>query len=260
MHKFRAADGAVLAYEDRGAGLPAVLFVHGWQAEHSVWRETIEALGPEVQTIAVDLRGGGESRYAAGPFALERFAADLRDLVEFLHAGPVVVAGHSMGGTVALRFAIDARELTRGLVLISPVPASGGGYSTKGEAYLRSTAGDAEAARAWLTRTFAGDPGDALLERVCAAAASADREASLESFESWAHADFADATRSIIVPALVIAPEHDVPDVYERKVAALLPNGHYVTLPECGHYAILERPHEIAALIRRFLDELTTPP
>jgi 3-oxoadipate enol-lactonase len=157
-----------------------------------------------------------------------------------------------MGGTVALRFALDAPELTRGLVLISPVPASGGGYSAKGEAYLRSTAGDADAARSWLARTFAGTPDDVMLERVCAAAARADREASLESFESWAHADIAEATRGIAAPALVIAPQHDVPEMYERKVAALLPNARYTVLPECGHYAILERPREIAELVRAF--------
>jgi pimeloyl-ACP methyl ester carboxylesterase len=258
MHTFRAADGVELAYEERGAGSPAVLFIHGWQADRSVWFDVINALGPNVRTIAVDLRGGGESRSATGPFALERFAADLRELVESLRLGPVILAGHSMGGTVALRFALDAPQLTRGLVLISPVPASGGGYSAKGEAYLRATAGDAAAARGWLARTFAGTPDDAVLDRVCDAAARADRAASLESFESWVHAAFAEATRGINAPALVIAPEHDVPEIYERKVAALLPNAQYVVLPECGHYAILERPREIAELVRRFRDALIT--
>ncbi|HEY1868538.1 MAG TPA: alpha/beta hydrolase [Candidatus Cybelea sp.] len=259
MKTFCTTDGAELAYEESGAGLPTVLLVHGWQADRSVWREVIEALGADVRTVAVDLRGGGASRNASGPYALERFAADLRELVDSLRVGPAIVVGHSMGGTIALRFALDAPELTRGLVLISPVPASGGGYSAKGEAYLRSTAGDAGAARAWLARTFAGTPDAAMLDRVCAAAARADRVASLESFESWAHADFAEATRSIAAPALVVAPQHDVPDVYERKVAALLPNARFVVLPECGHYAILDRPQEIADSIRRFRDVITTP-
>lgn len=257
MQHFRAADGAELAYEERGTGLPAMLFIHGWQADRSVWREVIEALGADVRTIAVDLRGGGESRNALGPFELERFAADVRDLMRSLGVGPVILVGHSMGGTVALRFALDAPELARGLVLVSPVPASGGGYSEKGEAYLRATAGDADVARKWLARTFAGTPDEAMLDRVCAAAGRADRDASLESFESWAHADFAEATRRITAPALVIAPQHDVPETYERKVAALLPNARYVVLPECGHYAILERPREIAELIREFRGELS---
>jgi pimeloyl-ACP methyl ester carboxylesterase len=251
MRYFRARDGAELAFAESGSNKPALLLVHGWQADHTVWRHVIEALGPQTHTIALDLRGSGESD-AAGPFRLERYAADLRELVDALELGPVVVAGHSMGATVALRFAVDAPELVRGLVLIAPVPASGGGYSPKGEAYLRSTAGDQIAARNWLARTFASAPEPAALERLCAAAARTDRDVALESFQSWAHADFAEATTAIRAPALVIAPERDAPEVHERKVAALLPNARYVLLPESGHYAILERPNEIAALIREF--------
>jgi lipase len=166
----------------------------------------------------------------------------------------VAIVGHSMGATVALRLAVDAPQLVRALVLIAPVPAGGGGYSPKGEAYLKATAGDPVAARNWLARTFAGAPDEAALERLCAAAAKADRAAALESFESWAHADFADSTRSILAPALVIAPQHDNPDLYHLKVAALLSNARYVALLGCGHYAIVEKPREIAELMRSSFD------
>lgn len=252
MH-FRASDGAELAYDESRSGSPAVIFVHGWQADRTVWRDVIDALGPDVHALAVDTRGSGESRRAAGPYRLERYAADLRELVEARDLSPVVLAGHSMGATVALRFAVDAPHLVSGLVLIAPVPASGGGYSRKGEAYLRSTAGDPIAARNWLSRTLAGAPDETTLARLCAAAARTCRDVALESFESWAHADFAEATRAIQAPALVIAPEHDVPDVHDHKVAALLPNARYVVLPGCAHYAIVEKPREIAELIAEFV-------
>jgi 3-oxoadipate enol-lactonase len=248
MH-FRASDGSELTFEERGSGVPALVFVHGWQADRTVWSELIDALGPETHALAIDARGSGESHEAPGPYRLERFAADLRELIEARELGPVVLVGHSMGATVALRFAVDAPELVRGLVLIAPVPASGGGYSPKGEAYLRSTAGDPAAARGWLARTFARPPDDATLERLCAAAARTPRDVALESFESWAHADFAEATRTIDAPALVIAPEYDAGATRE-KVADLLPNARYVVVPDCAHYAILERPKAIAALIR----------
>lgn len=189
MPHFRASDGAELAFEESGSGRPALVFVHGWQADRSVWRAAIDALGRNVHTLAVDLRGNGESRTAPGPYRLERFASDLRDLVAARGLGRVVVIGHSMGATVALRFAVDAPELTQGLVLIAPVPASGGGYSAKGEAYLRATAGDPPAAKAWLARTFATPPDDATLGRLCAAAAKTERSIALECFDSWAHAN-----------------------------------------------------------------------
>jgi pimeloyl-ACP methyl ester carboxylesterase len=249
----RAGDGAEIAFEERGSRLPALVFVHGWQADRTVWQSIAEALPSDLHAVAVDLRGSGESRGAPGPYNLERFARDLRELIDALGLDRVVVVGHSMGATVALRLAVDAPHSVRGLVLISPVPASGGGYSPKGEAYLRATVGDPPALRNWLARTFAAEPSGEVLDRLCASALKTANDVALESFESWGYADFAEATRRITVPALVIAPERDVPEVHEQKVAALLPDARYVVLPEAAHYAILEKPHEIAQLIGKFL-------
>jgi 3-oxoadipate enol-lactonase len=225
------------------------LFFHGWQADHTVWNDVIAELGPGKRSVAVDLRGGGASNGARGPYNLERFAADVRELVGALGIGPVVVVGHSMGATVALRLAVDAPELVSGLILIAPVPAGGAGFSPKGADYLRATAGDPKAARKWLSAMFGGETDVAILQQLCDAAGKTPRDAALESFESWANADFAEATRTISAPAIVIAPERDNPEMYQRKVAALLPNSRFVELPDCGHYAILERPGEIATLI-----------
>jgi pimeloyl-ACP methyl ester carboxylesterase len=250
MRPFRTSDGANVAYSRSGTGSESVIFVHGWQAEGAVWAPIVDALGSNVDAITVDLRGSGESRGAGGPYSLARYAADLRELIEALDVAPVVLVGHSMGATVALRLAVDAPQLARGLVLIAPVPASGGGYSPKGEAFLKATAGEPVAARNWLSRTFAGTPDEAVLDRLCASAAKTDRATALESFEDWAHADFAESTRSISVPVLVIAPERDNPEVSETKVAALIPNARFVVLPGSAHYAILEKPREIAELIR----------
>jgi pimeloyl-ACP methyl ester carboxylesterase len=250
--RFRAGDGAVLRYEDTGSGDPAFVFVHGWQGDRSAWGGVIEELGPGVRAIALDQRGSGASSDAPGPFRLERFAADLQELIDTLGIAPAVIVGHSMGATVALRCAVDAPSSVRALVLIAPVPASGGGYSPKGEAFLRATAGDAEAARTWLARTLVDASNEAALERLCAAAARSPRTAALESFESWAFADFAGETRGINAPVLVIAPERDAPDVSERTVTALLPNARHVVLQDAAHYAIVEQPEPIARLIRGF--------
>jgi 3-oxoadipate enol-lactonase len=255
MQFFRASDGARLAFTDAGSGARVLVFVHGWQADGSVWRDLRAALAPGVRSINVDLRGSGASA-APGPYCLERFAADLRELIDALGIAPVVLVGHSMGATTALALAVDAPHLIGGLVLIAPVPASGGGFSPKGAGYLQATAGNEAAAKAWLARTFAQAPDPAVLARLCAAAARTPRAVALESFESWAYADFADATKSIQAPALVLAPAMDVPETVERKVAALLPNARYEVIPDCAHYAIVEQPEAIAQLIRAFVAEL----
>ncbi len=249
MQQFRTSDGGEFAYVEQGSGNARLLFVHGWQADRTVWNDVIAELRHGTRSVTVDLRGSGASGGARGPYSLERFAADLREVVEALGIGPLVVVGHSMGATVALRLAVDAPELVSGLILIAPGPAGGSGFSPKGADYLRATAGNPVAARKWLSAMFAGEPNAGVVDRLCDAAEKAPRDAALESFESWANADFADATSAISAPAVVVAPERDNPEMYQRKVAALLPNARFVELPDCGHYAIVERPDEIAALI-----------
>lgn len=256
MHYFRASDGAQLAFADTGSGNVTLLFVHGWRADHTVWHDLVAALSPAMRTLAVDLRGTGASRPANAPYNLERYAADLRELVDALALGPVVLVGHSMGATIALRFAVDHPAATRGLVLIAPVPAGGAGFSPKGIAYLRATAEDPVATKSWLARTLAVGDDPVLLERLCSAAGMTARDVALESFDCWAFADFAAETSKIIAPALVIAPSLDAPENAERRVAALLRDARYVLLPDSAHYAIVERPEAIAQLIRAFVAEL----
>lgn len=241
-------------FERESGGETRLLFVHGWQGNRLVWRDVIAALGRGIGYIDVDLRGSGELREIPGPYSVERYAADLRELIEASDSGPVVVVGHSMGAKVALQLAHDAPGLVRGLVLIAPVPAGPAGFSEKGLAGLRATAGDPERARAWLSRTFApGEPPAEAFALVCASADAAPPGMVLESLESWTSADLSDAARGVTAPALVISAEHDNPENQRKTVAALLPNARFEVIPGAGHYVILERPGEVARLIREFV-------
>jgi pimeloyl-ACP methyl ester carboxylesterase len=231
---------------------PAVVFVHGWQGDRTVWRDVIAALGSDVRAVAVDLPGNGEASDAQGPYNIQRFSDAVRDVIESQGLAPAVVVGHSMGAKIALRLAVDAPQLVRGLILIGPVPAGDVGFSLKREAYLRATAGDPAKAKEWLSRYFAGEPNPQALEALCNAAARMSRDAALEAFESFAHADFAEATRCITAPVLIVATSQDPLDYCERKIASLLPNARCVNLPAEAHYVIVEKPDEIAKIVREF--------
>ncbi len=214
-------------------------------------------LGAGVRTIAVDLPGFGGSNTLAGPYDLDRFAGELRALLASLATGPVVVVGHSMGAKVALRLAVEAPEMVRGLVLVAPVPIGPAGFTEKGQAYLRATAGDPVRLRAWLAKTIADPPDDATLDRLCAVAAQSPPAAVLESLESWMYADLAEKAQGVAVPAVVIASALDAPEAAQSKVAALLPDARFVVVPDAAHYAILERPGAIASRINDFVAALS---
>lgn len=112
-------EGGRLEYERSGprGGRP-VIAVHGVTSHRAAWMPTRRELA-DVDFVAVDLRGRGGSRELPGPSSIARHVADLNAVAEAVGGGGgVVVAGHSMGAFVAVRFAAAYPERTAGLVLV----------------------------------------------------------------------------------------------------------------------------------------------
>jgi pimeloyl-ACP methyl ester carboxylesterase len=111
-------NGIQIAYTDEDEGFP-LLFIHGFPLNRSVWSNQVGAFRSRHRVIAPDLRGFGESDSTAGPVAMSRYAEDIWALMQRLGTGPVILAGHSMGGYIALDLANRYPQAIRGLVLIS---------------------------------------------------------------------------------------------------------------------------------------------
>ncbi|MFF9565003.1 alpha/beta hydrolase [Leifsonia sp. NPDC014704] len=123
-------DGGDLAggvWHPDAEGMP-ILAIHGITASHRAWLLAADAL-PNRRLIAPDLRGRGRSSGLPGPFELTQHADDLARALDALAVDRVVIAGHSMGGFVAVRFAERHPDRVERLVLIDgglPVPAPEG--------------------------------------------------------------------------------------------------------------------------------------
>tara|TARA_R100001143_G_C3358609_1_gene134112 strand:+ start:2208 stop:3038 length:831 start_codon:yes stop_codon:yes gene_type:complete len=97
---------------------PCVVLLHSLAMDHSFWRFVAPELAKQGSVLCVDLRGHGRSSKPQGPYTIAAMAADVRTLLDRLRIDQVVVAGASMGGCVALQFAIDNADITRALGLI----------------------------------------------------------------------------------------------------------------------------------------------
>src|SRR5512134_1803433 len=111
-------NGIQLAYERRGKGTPLVL-LHGYPLDHHLWDEVVPLLEDTFDLILPDLRGFGESSTVNSFYAMEDFAADIGGLLDHLGIEKAALAGHSMGGYVALAFIRLFPERVRGLGLVS---------------------------------------------------------------------------------------------------------------------------------------------
>lgn len=259
--RYRADDGATLAYALGGdqAAAATLLFVHGWQGTSAVWEPLRSFLAGRFRTLTVDLRGMGASNGAPGPYRVERFARDLGDLVDALGLDPVVAVGHSMGGAIVQRFAVDRPEAVLGLVLIASVPASAQTFPPALDGFFRATIADPAVARRWVGGLTTPPQPPETTALLLGAAASASREAAMEAYESWTTLAFGAEAATIETPTLVIAPAGDrpmTPALARELVADPIAGSRFEELPACRHYAPLDRPAAVAELIAAFVDEL----
>lgn len=121
MAKSPIKTGIKFAYDDAGSG-PAVVLLHGFPFNRSMWSEQVSALQRDFRVIAPDLRGHGESEVTAGVNTMETMARDIAALLDQLQVSHTVLGGQSMGGYVALAFARLFPERLQALVLVDTRP------------------------------------------------------------------------------------------------------------------------------------------
>lgn len=106
-----------MAVDDAGSG-PAVMLLHGYPFDRSMWREQIDLLSSHgYRAIAPDLRGLGESRPTAQVSTMDDMARDVAALMDELKVTRAIICGLSMGGYVALEFVHLFPTRVSGLVL-----------------------------------------------------------------------------------------------------------------------------------------------
>jgi pimeloyl-ACP methyl ester carboxylesterase len=118
------ATGVTVRVAEGGpAGGVPVVMLPGWGSPLYMYRHAFERL-PEygVRVIAVDLRGYGlsDKPERRGAYSLDAYIADVDALLDALHLTRAVIVGQSMGGGLALHYALRRPERIRGVVLINP--------------------------------------------------------------------------------------------------------------------------------------------
>jgi 3-oxoadipate enol-lactonase len=115
-----------LAYMRIGSGTPLIL-LHGYPLDHSIWEPLVPLLKDDFDIIMPDLRGFGESSLLeapATPYQISDMAEEIAQMLDELKLKKVVMAGHSMGGYVALAFSLVYPKRLLGLVLVASQAAA----------------------------------------------------------------------------------------------------------------------------------------
>lgn len=207
---------------------PSVVFTHGWIDDSQVWNGVIDELQGDAHCVRWDLRAHGSSEAPPpGNYTRENSLADLSSVVERTD-GPVVLAGHSLGGYLSLAWTLQHPDLVAGLVLI----AAGPGFRKDEAREQWNEAVDASAAK------FDVPPGSEEISK---------------HVDSWV----LDELGSITAPTLVIVGEHDKRFAASASVfSKYLDVRSSVVVPDAGHSVHRKHGVPVAAAMRSFLAEL----
>jgi 3-oxoadipate enol-lactonase len=260
-------NGGALEFDEAGEG-PAVVFLHPGLWDRRTWDQQFDVFARSHRAVRYDLRGyGRSSRPEPG-----RPYSHVEDLAAVLDAAGVdraALVGCSMGGTIALDFALTVPDRVRALVLVAAGPSGFDHVTPEEEAWWEPfdraveqavAAGDLERARrvqmeAW-AQLGTDDPAGARILQI-----ALDNRHELTMDESGvAEIDPPAAERlgDVAVPTLVLPADHDPPEM--RRIAEALADGipdvRVVQIPDVDHVVSVRRPEEFNRVVLAFLAEV----
>jgi 3-oxoadipate enol-lactonase len=256
--------GVNLAVEVQGEG-PAILFIHGYPLNRTIWRDQVNAL-EGFRHIVPDLRGMGQSDAPDLGYGMAIYAADLAALLDTLGVEEVILCGHSMGGYIAFEFLRNWRSRVRGLVLVDSRAEADSPEGRRARDVAAATAregGAAAVAEAMLPKMLAPSTmtrQPEVVERVraiMAGTAVAGIAGALAAMRDRPGSEALLPTLSS-VPTLVVTGEADslIPPEHARVMAQAIPGARFATIADAGHLPSVEQPAATTQILREFLGSL----
>ena len=255
------------AYEVDGQG-PAVVLVHGMGLNRAMWQWLVPALTPDFQVLSYDLLGHGESAEPEGRPDLRTFSAQIVELLDHCGLTRAAVAGFSLGGMIARRFALDHPDRLSALAILHSAhdrsAAERAAIGRRVEKVNRSgpAAMVDEALARWFTDDFrAREPETMALVRGWMAANRRQVYAPIYRVLAEDDAELAEPIAKIRCPTLVMTGAEDFgnsPDMAQR-LAAAIPGARVAILPGLRHMALAEDPAAFNAPLVSFLKQAMKP-
>jgi pimeloyl-ACP methyl ester carboxylesterase len=232
-----------------------VVYIHGTGCNAKVFEPHMRALSPRHEVVAIDLPGHGGSAGNGFRSATEH-AFFVGALIEHLGWEHCVVAGHSLGGGIALAVAIYFRPLVQALLLIDT------GARLRVSPQVIESARRAAIAQRTITDEsrfgYASTTPQAVIEHVNALNAGCDPRVIYKDWIADDSFDVMSRLPQIDVPSLAICGDQDplTPPKYHEYLRDRLPDCRLEIVEDAGHWPFFENPECFNALVLAYLDSL----
>lgn len=241
---------------DEGAGAPPLLLVHGYTGSDLDWADVQPALSKARRVVAYTHRGHGDSGHAQS-YSLDELVADLDALVSSFDLAPMHVLGHSMGGIVVLRYALEHRDRIASLILMDTFAEPAGGISSTWIDAVATTATEKGMSAVFeMMQPYLGDVRPEIVERMRQKITGMDPEAfvvlgrALGSFPSMV--DRLDELAGLPVTVIVGANDANLVEP-ARLMHEHIAGSRLEVIDGAGHSPQEDRPEEWLGVVEEHL-------
>lgn len=259
---FLTLENRTIHYKDEGTiDGRCLLFLNSLGTDLRIWDDVVPSFSATHRIIRMDKLGHGLSDAPKGPYTMPQLARDVLALMDHLGIAQTSLIGDSVGGMIALAFAIEWPERVSRLVLCDTEAKIGqADYWNERIAALR-TSGIEPIADGVLERWFSPQyiknnrAGYAGYRNMLTRTPLAGYIGVCEAIRD---ADMREAAQRVNIPTLVICGAQDraTPPEMVRQLAARLPNARFLLIENAGHIPSIEQPQALSNGIETFLKEI----
>lgn len=244
-------DGLAVDYEDQGSGL-VLLLLHGWGINLGTFKQLSQDLAKDMRVISVDLPGFGGSERPKETWGVAEYSRFLSQFLDKLKVNIAVLAGHSLGGQIAIYATGEGILKPNKLVLMSSAGVRNAQGGRKSAFMIIAKLGRIVTSLPFMSLLRAP-----LKKKLYEAAGSTDYLQSgpmADVFLKVIKEDVQSQAAKISIPALLIwgARDPETPLWHGKILAAKITNSKLEVLEGSNHFPYLDRPDEVASLIREF--------
>jgi pimeloyl-ACP methyl ester carboxylesterase len=243
-------------------GAPVVL-IHGLGLSRAIWSGYLPLLAAEHRVLSYDLPGHGQSGPALEEMTLERYAVQLRGLMDHARIESATVIGFSLGGMINRKLAMTAPERVRALAILNSPHERTPEAQAQMEAFAGQSAQggpgatiDAALAR-WFTEGFRETHGE-VVEAVRAQVLSCDPQsyAGARAVLARGVTELIAPEPPITCPTLIATSENDTGSTpgMARAMQGEIAGSVLEIVPEVKHLGLLERPEAFGRMLQAFLE------
>jgi len=226
-----------------------LLFIHGAGGSHKVWEYQMKFFS---DLVTIDLPGHG---VGVGKRTIDEYVESVKKFCDERGLKNIVMVGHSMGGAIVQKFALDHPESLKAIVLV----CTGAKLRVTPLIFEAIKKNYAQAIELITKLAFSNKATSETKEKAAEEMRNISPEVTYGDFEACDKFNIMDRLKEIKVPTLIICGLEDqlTPVKYSEYLKNNIPNSKLEVIVDAGHMVMQEKPKEFNEILEKFIKELS---